>query len=305
MLEEETNDNNMGESQNEEEEETVPKEEEQLESKAEGEAQTTLIVHTSPKHVSPAKSPVRSPAKNTPALEPHAHTSEAPRVQESHNEQHTSKAATHDAAPKLIDGGHNEEFKLFIGGLSWDTTEEDVVGAFAQYGRPSHVNIVKDRMTNRSRGFGFISFLDRESFDKARLSPSTICKNRKVTVSVKVNKDEVPEVRGHREPPPSTKAFVGGLSMDMTKESLHAFFSNHGTVEEIQIIKKPEKERATFAFVTFSKAEDAHRVSLMGNVEIAGESVSCKSAEPKGNRMSNNFNAFGNRGNSFSGGFDR
>ncbi len=50
------------------------------------------------------------------------------------------------------------EKKLFVGGLSWGTKEDDLQGAFAKFGEITHVKIITDRETGRSRGFGFVSF---------------------------------------------------------------------------------------------------------------------------------------------------
>lgn len=46
--------------------------------------------------------------------------------------------------------------KLYVGNLPFSTTEEDVQGLFAQYGEVQSVNIITDRETGRSRGFGFV-----------------------------------------------------------------------------------------------------------------------------------------------------
>lgn len=54
--------------------------------------------------------------------------------------------------------------KLYVGGLSYDTTEEGLREAFAKAGNVASVAILKDRMTNRSRGFGFVEMAtDEES----------------------------------------------------------------------------------------------------------------------------------------------
>ena len=45
--------------------------------------------------------------------------------------------------------------KCFIGGLSWDTTEEALVSHFQKYGNIVDYTIMKDSATGRSRGFGF------------------------------------------------------------------------------------------------------------------------------------------------------
>jgi RNA recognition motif-containing protein len=48
--------------------------------------------------------------------------------------------------------------KLFVGGLSWDTTTEDLTNAFAKFGAVIDATVILDRATGRSRGFGFVTF---------------------------------------------------------------------------------------------------------------------------------------------------
>jgi cold-inducible RNA-binding protein len=47
--------------------------------------------------------------------------------------------------------------KLFVGNLSFDTTENDLQDAFAAHGSVTDVNLVTDRMSGRSRGFAFVT----------------------------------------------------------------------------------------------------------------------------------------------------
>ena len=48
--------------------------------------------------------------------------------------------------------------KLFVGNLSFDTTENDLQDLFEQYGSVTEISLVTDRMTGRSRGFAFVTF---------------------------------------------------------------------------------------------------------------------------------------------------
>jgi RNA recognition motif-containing protein len=48
--------------------------------------------------------------------------------------------------------------KLFVGGLSWNTTSDDLRAAFARFGSLLEATVIMDRTTGRSRGFGFVSF---------------------------------------------------------------------------------------------------------------------------------------------------
>ena len=50
--------------------------------------------------------------------------------------------------------------KLFVGGLSWNTTEEGLRAALARFGEIVEAKVIMDRETGRSRGFGFVTFAD-------------------------------------------------------------------------------------------------------------------------------------------------
>lgn len=86
--------------------------------------------------------------------------------------------------------------KLFVGNLSFQTTEGELEGLFAQVGPVESVSIVTDRDTGRSRGFGFVSMSDEDA-DKAiaRFNGSEL-NGRALTVN---------EAR-----PPARKDFGGG-----------------------------------------------------------------------------------------------
>jgi len=52
--------------------------------------------------------------------------------------------------------------KLFVGGLSWDTTDEDLRKAFASHGEITEAKVITERDSGRSRGFGFVTFAQDE-----------------------------------------------------------------------------------------------------------------------------------------------
>ncbi|KAG0300819.1 hypothetical protein BGZ98_008847 [Dissophora globulifera] len=57
--------------------------------------------------------------------------------------------------------------KLFVGGLSWNTTDDSLRHGFSEHGEVVDAIVVKDRETGRSRGFGFVTFADSDSADRA------------------------------------------------------------------------------------------------------------------------------------------
>ena len=57
--------------------------------------------------------------------------------------------------------------KLFVGNLSFNTTENDLQDAFAPHGTVVEANLMMDRTTNRPRGFGFVTMSSAEEAQKA------------------------------------------------------------------------------------------------------------------------------------------
>lgn len=57
--------------------------------------------------------------------------------------------------------------KLFVGNLSWGTTSESLKAFFEQVGPVAKSDVIKDRDTGRSRGFGFIEMENPEDNEKA------------------------------------------------------------------------------------------------------------------------------------------
>jgi RNA recognition motif-containing protein len=54
-------------------------------------------------------------------------------------------------------------FKIYVGNLSFETSEDALRELFSQHGQVQSVNIVTDRATGRSRGFGFVEMADEDA----------------------------------------------------------------------------------------------------------------------------------------------
>ncbi|MEN9362465.1 MAG: hypothetical protein RL095_4000 [Verrucomicrobiota bacterium] len=90
--------------------------------------------------------------------------------------------------------------KLFIGGLSWGTTEDGLRQAFAPYGEVTEAKVILDRETGRSRGFGFVAFASHEvaqsALDKMN---GALIDGRPIRISLAETRPEGD--RGPRPPP--------------------------------------------------------------------------------------------------------
>ena len=89
--------------------------------------------------------------------------------------------------------------KLFVGNLSFDTTENDLQDAFAAHGTVTETNLMMDRTTGRPRGFGFITMSSAEEAQKAiaALNGSQLG-GRALTVNVAKPREERPAGGGGR-----------------------------------------------------------------------------------------------------------
>ena len=56
---------------------------------------------------------------------------------------------------------------IYVGNLSFDTKDSDLRTAFEPFGEISSCSVIQDRMTNRSRGFGFVEMPNQEEAKKA------------------------------------------------------------------------------------------------------------------------------------------
>lgn len=57
--------------------------------------------------------------------------------------------------------------KLFVGNLSFNTTENDLQDAFAAHGTVTAVDLIMDKMSGRSRGFAFVTMDSKEAAEAA------------------------------------------------------------------------------------------------------------------------------------------
>ncbi|MCB9683492.1 MAG: RNA-binding protein [Alphaproteobacteria bacterium] len=74
--------------------------------------------------------------------------------------------------------------KLFVGGLSWNTSDESLRSSFESFGRVSDAHVITDRETGRSRGFGFVTFdVDEEGAAAVSALDGTVLDGRTIRVN--------------------------------------------------------------------------------------------------------------------------
>lgn len=90
--------------------------------------------------------------------------------------------------------------KLFVGNLSFNTTENDLQDAFAAHGTVIEANLMMDRATGRPRGFGFVTMGSPEEAQKAiEAMNGKQLDGRPLTVNIARPREERPAGGGRRE----------------------------------------------------------------------------------------------------------
>lgn len=172
--------------------------------------------------------------------------------------------------------------KIFCGGISYETTQQDIENYFADFGPVAKVSVKTDKLTQRSRGFAFVTFEDKETVQKVIEQKTHIIGDRKIEPKAAIG------------PEPLLKVFVGGMDNATTKEDLTELFEQFGTITDVHIAKdKATGKPRGFAFITYEEEEMADRASENPKQELCGRRVDVKKALPqnesnqKGGRYNN------------------
>ncbi|XP_078435803.1 chloroplast RNA-binding protein 33 [Wolffia australiana] len=189
-------------------------------------------------------------------------------------------AETRRAAPPSS-GGADAARRLYVGNLPYSLTPSDLAEAFSEAGSVSSVEVVYDRVTDRSRGFAFVTMGSAdEALSAIRMLDGTQLGGR----TVKVNFPEVPrggerEVMGPkiREARRSFidsehKLYAGNLSWLVNSTDLRAAFSGCEGLLGAKVIYERDTARSRgYGFVSFASDEDAQSaLAAMNGVELQG-----------------------------------
>ncbi|XP_048034917.1 heterogeneous nuclear ribonucleoprotein A1b isoform X1 [Megalobrama amblycephala] len=209
--------------------------------------------------------------------------------------------------------------KLFIGGLSFETTDDSLRAHFEQWGTLTDCVVMKDPNTKRSRGFGFVTYSSVTEVDAAMDARPHKVDGRLVEPKRAVSREDSNKPFAHTT---VKKIFVGGIKDDTEENHLRDYFDVFGKIEAIEImVDHKTGNKRGFAFVTFDDHDSVDRIVIQKYHTVNGHNCEVRKALSKqemqntgmnmrgrgggGGGGGGNFNRYGNNGgynNDFGGG---
>ncbi|PSS24937.1 Polyadenylate-binding protein, partial [Actinidia chinensis var. chinensis] len=183
--------------------------------------------------------------------------------------------ASFGAGEKRSDG--TPDFTIFVGDLASDVTDYILQETFrAHYPSVRGAKVVNDRLTGRTKGYGFVKFGEESEQLRAMTEMNgKVCSMRPMRIGPAANKKNVASYQNsqgtlNEDDPNNTTIFVGGLNNGVLDEQLRQIFSPYGQLVHVKI---PSGGKGC-GFVQFAErqcAEEALRM-LNGN-QLGGTKI--------------------------------
>ncbi|KAK6144117.1 hypothetical protein DH2020_020937 [Rehmannia glutinosa] len=187
---------------------------------------------------------------------------------------------------KLADADPSHR-KIFVHGLGWEATAETITSAFGKYGEIEDCKVVKDKVTGKSKGYGFILFKHRGGARRALKEPQKLIEGRMTSCQLAsagpVRAPPAPVVATVSAPNVSEytqrKIYVSNVSAELEPKKLLDFFSTFGEIEEgpLGLDKQTGKPRGFCLFV-YRNLESAKKALEEPHKNFEGQILHCQQA---------------------------
>lgn len=212
--------------------------------------------------------------------------------------RHVAVSSDYDQEEDLLsDEGDEPSFspdlKLFVGNLPFSVDSAQLAGLFETAGNVEMVEVIYDKVTGRSRGFGFVTMSTIEEVEAAAQKFNGYELEGR---PLRVNNGPPPSrredsfSRGPRGGPSfgasngsSNRVYVGNLAWAVDDLALENLFSEQGKVLEAKVVYDRESGRSRgFGFVTYSSSEEVdNAIASLNGIALDGRPIRVSVAEAK------------------------
>uniref|UniRef100_A0A0D9XGW2 RRM domain-containing protein n=1 Tax=Leersia perrieri TaxID=77586 RepID=A0A0D9XGW2_9ORYZ len=176
-----------------------------------------------------------------------------------------------------------EEAKVYVGNLPYDIDSERLAQLFEQAGVVEVSEVIYNRETDRSRGFGFVTMSTVEEAEKAvEMFHRYDVNGRLLTVNKAAPRGARVE-RPPRQFGPSFRIYVGNLPWQVDDSRLVQMFSEHGKVVDARVVYDRETGRSRgFGFVTMATQEELDdAIAALDGQSLEGRALRVNVAEER------------------------
>lgn len=179
----------------------------------------------------------------------------------------TKKATpvTTTVPPVVSPGPEDEENNLIVNFIPGTMTNDEFTALFAKFGTIQKSNIVYDKTTGQSLGYGFVLYESQESAEAA------ISEMNGFHVGDKILKVSYSKSAHARE----ANVYVANLVLDVTKEKVEELFRRYGEILDVKLLlDKATGQPRGVAFVHFAHYDEAkHAIKILNGTSVTGIST--------------------------------
>lgn len=181
--------------------------------------------------------------------------------------------------------------KIFVHGLGWDTTAETLAATFRQYGEIEDCKAVSDKISGKSKGYGFILFKTRRGARNALQQPQKKIGNRMTACQLASigpvqqqpnnNNNSAAASTGPVAAPEFTqrKIYVSNVGPELDPKKLLTFFSRFGEIEEGPLgLDKVTGKPKGFCLFVYKSVESVKRALEEPHKQFEGNILHCQRA---------------------------
>jgi RNA recognition motif-containing protein len=168
----------------------------------------------------------------------------------------TPAAKTNGAKSDKLEPEHFR--KVFVGSLPYSTTEDLLRGYFMKFGELIDCVIMKESKTNKSRGFGFVTYTKSSMVDEMMKGRPHRLDGRELETKRATPREDAGKPGAEAS---TKKLFVGAIKEGLGEEHLKEYFGKYGKIEDCVIMKDKDSNKSRgFGFVTFDDYDPVDKI---------------------------------------------
>lgn len=184
--------------------------------------------------------------------------------------------------------GLEENRKLFLGRLSYDLQNHDLVQYFQKYGVLEDAVVMRFNDSGRSKGFGFVTFASLEETEACFIDGPHILDGKRIDMKRATPKGDNIVRSQFQEDLQKRKLFIGSVPYTTTTENLKEYFSQFGAIEDCIVMKDSNTGRSRgFGYVTYSSVEEVDECQNNRPHLLDGRRLDTKRATSKDDKSVN------------------